>query len=84
MALPSNPRLWHNLVLLHAHGCALCSGKPCWKCSEQCLSPTHIWALWPQPLEQLQVEPLQVPGQDGTVPAAPGPALALPNIQSSL
>lgn len=83
MALPSNPRLWHNLVL-HAHGCALCSGKPCWKCSEQCLSPTHIWALWPQPLEQLQAEPLQVPGQDGTVPAAPGPALALPNIQPSL
>lgn len=84
MALPSNPRLWHNLVLLHAHGCALCSGKPCWKCSGQCLSPTHTWALWPQRLEQLQTEPLQVPGQDGTVPAAPGPALELPNIQASL
>lgn len=37
------------LVLLHAHSCALCSGKPCWKCSGQCLFPTHTWALWPQP-----------------------------------
>lgn len=46
MALLSNPRLWHNLlVLLHAHGCALCSGKPCWKCSGQCSSPAHTWAL---------------------------------------
>lgn len=28
IALPSNTRLWHNLlVLLHAHGYALCSGK---------------------------------------------------------
>lgn len=76
LALPSNPRLWHNLVLVHAHGCALCSGTPCWKCSGQCLIPTHTWALWHQPL--LQAEPLQVPGQDRTVPAAPGPALGLP------
>lgn len=37
VALPSNPRLWHNL----AHSCALCSVKPCWKCSGQCLFPTH-------------------------------------------
>lgn len=59
VVLPSNPRLWHSLVLLCAHGCALCFGKPCWKC----LSPTPTWALWPQPLWQLQAEPLQVPGQ---------------------
>lgn len=62
VALPSNPRLWHNLVLLHAHSCALCSCKPCWKCSGQCLFPTHTWALLPQPLWQLQAEPVQVPG----------------------
>lgn len=80
VALPSSPRLWHNL----AHSCALCSGKPCWKCSGQCLFPTHTWALWPQPLVQLQAEPVQVPGQDGTVLAAPGPALGLPNIQPLL
>lgn len=47
VAPPSTPRLWHSLVLLHAHGCALCFGKPCWKCSGQCLSPTHTWALSP-------------------------------------
>lgn len=47
MAPPSTPRLWHSLVLLHAHGCALCFGKPYWQCSGQCLPPTHTWALSP-------------------------------------
>lgn len=84
VALPSTPRLWQNLVLLHAHSCALCCGKPCWECSGQCRFPTPTWALWPQPLWQLQAEPVPSARAGWGCPCCPCPALGLPNIQPSL
>ena len=51
VALPSNPRLWHNLlVLLCACSDALCSSKARWRCSGRCWSPTYTQVPWAQAL----------------------------------
>lgn len=87
MALPSNPRLWHNLlVLLCARSCALCSSKACWKCSGHRSSPTYSRGLSPCSISERSCLP--VPEQHGTVsPCCPwhrhcpgtlqGPTIAL-------